>query len=94
MKCLIIHDEISEEECTCIQAECYKKKNGRELPKKIKRIIGWNVICKNCEFHKALKKQYFSGDGSFIMKSVPMSRFLDGVKLYYKAICFCFVCYI
>ena len=56
MKGLIIHDEISEEECTCIQAECYKKKNGRELPKKIKRIIGWNVICKNCEFHKERKK--------------------------------------
>ena len=51
MKCLIIHDEISEEECTCIQAECYKKKNGRELPKKIKRIIGWIEKCLLEEYH-------------------------------------------
>lgn len=56
MRCLIINEDITDEACAGIQAECYKKKNGKELPKKFKRIIGWNVICKNCEFHKAQKK--------------------------------------
>lgn len=52
MKCLIIQEEITEEECLCIQAECYKDKNGKELPKKVKRILGWNMICKSCQYHK------------------------------------------
>ena len=52
MKCLIFKGEISEEECTCIIEESYKVKNGKELPKKIKRIIGWKLICKQCPNHK------------------------------------------
>lgn len=57
MKCLIVHDEITQEECQCIQAECYKEKNGKELPKKVKRILGWNMICKSCQFHEKPKKR-------------------------------------
>lgn len=52
MKCLIIQEEMSEEECQCVQAECYKDKNGKELPKKVKRILGWNMICKSCQYHQ------------------------------------------
>ena len=52
MKCLILSNaEITEEECMLIQEEVYKEKNGRELPKKIKRIIGWKGICKLCVNH-------------------------------------------
>ncbi len=52
MKCLILSNaEITEEECMLIQEEVYKEKNGRELPKKIKRIIGWKGICKLCANH-------------------------------------------
>lgn len=57
MRCLIVNDQITEEECQCVQAECYKKKNGKELPKKFKRIVGWNIICKNCDRHKVPKKK-------------------------------------
>lgn len=57
MKCLILHnDEISEEECSCVIIESYKEKNGRELPKKVKRIIGWKGICRNCMNHKKPKR--------------------------------------
>lgn len=52
-KCLILqNDEISEEECNCVILEAYKEKNGKELPKKVKRIIGWKGICKSCKNHK------------------------------------------
>lgn len=53
MKCLILSNaEIAEEECLCIRQESYKDKNGKELPKKVKRIIGWKGICKTCVNHK------------------------------------------
>lgn len=53
MKCLILsNDEITEEECSCVVAEAYKEKNSKNLPKKVKRIIGWKGICKNCKNHK------------------------------------------
>lgn len=55
MRCLIVRDEITEEECICVQAESYKDKNGKELPKKFKRIVGWNMICKSCKYHKTQK---------------------------------------
>lgn len=52
MECLILgKEEITEEECACIIAESYKEKNGKELPKKIKRIIGWKGICKECKYY-------------------------------------------
>lgn len=51
MKCIIINDELTEEECKCIQEESYKKKNGKELPKRFKRVVGWDIICKNCKFN-------------------------------------------
>ncbi|BCN29399.1 hypothetical protein [Anaeromicropila herbilytica] len=55
MKCLILQNqEITEEECKTIIGETYKDKNGRELPKKVKRIIGWKGICKSCRNHKTL----------------------------------------
>ena len=58
MKCLIVREEISQEECECVQAECYKAKNGKELPKRFKRILGWNMICKTCQYHTVgLKKK-------------------------------------
>lgn len=57
MKCIIINEEITEEECMCIQAEAHKKKNGKELPKKFKRVIGWNVICPSCKYHEKDKKK-------------------------------------
>lgn len=56
MRCLIVNEEITEEECAVIIEECYKKKNGKELPKKFKRVIGWNVICPACPYHKKPKK--------------------------------------
>lgn len=53
MKCLIIgNNDITEEECKCITEESYKDKNKKELPKKVKRIIGWKGICKSCQNHK------------------------------------------
>lgn len=53
MKCLILcNQEIDEEECDCIIKESYKEKNGRELPKKVKRIVGWKSICRSCSNHK------------------------------------------
>ena len=56
MECLILGKaEITEEECVCITAESYKDKNGKELPKKVKRIVGWKGICKLCENHKEPK---------------------------------------
>ncbi len=52
MECPILdREKIDEEECLCIRLEAYKDKNGRELPKKVKRIIGWKGICKACAFH-------------------------------------------
>lgn len=57
MKCIMLQEEIDEEECLAIIEECYKKKNGKELPKKVKRVSGWNIICKACKFHKVPKKK-------------------------------------
>lgn len=55
-KCLILENqEISEEECNCVINESYKEKNGKELPKRMKRIIGWKYICKTCVNHKKPK---------------------------------------
>ncbi len=52
MKCLILgNNDITEEECKCITVESYKDKNKKELPKKVKRIIGWKGICKSCQNH-------------------------------------------
>ncbi|MBQ1682341.1 MAG: hypothetical protein II067_09060 [Agathobacter sp.] len=52
MECPILdRAEITMEECCEICAESYKDKNGKELPKKIKRIIGWKGICKSCKYH-------------------------------------------
>jgi len=57
MRCLIVNDELTEEECLCIQEQCYKKKNDKDLPKRVKRVIGWNAICKSCKEHKAGKRR-------------------------------------
>lgn len=57
MKCIIINDELTQEECQCIQAESYKKKNGKELPKRFKRVVGWDIICKNCKYHEGETKK-------------------------------------
>ena len=57
MRCLILQDELTEEECQCIQQECYKDKNGKELPKKVKRIVGWGMICKACSHHTGFGKK-------------------------------------
>lgn len=52
MECPILGKaEIDEEECLQIRKEAYKDKNGKELPKKVKRIIGWKGICKACNCH-------------------------------------------
>lgn len=56
MRCLILsNNEISDEECACVIQESYKEKNGKELPKKVKRIVGWKSICKSCSNHKQPK---------------------------------------
>ena len=55
MKCCIVQKEITEEECELIIAESYKEKNGKDLPKRYKRIIGWKIICKECPYHKKNK---------------------------------------
>lgn len=56
MKCLILsNNEIPDEECQCIIKESYKVKNGKELPKRVKRIVGWKSICKSCSNHKLQK---------------------------------------
>lgn len=52
MKCYILDEEIDQEECALICQEALKNKNGRELPKKVKRIVGWKAICKTCPHHK------------------------------------------
>ena len=52
MKCLGLRDEITEEECALATMESYKEKNGRELPKSFKRVIGWKMICKECKNHQ------------------------------------------
>jgi hypothetical protein len=53
MECLILSkEEITQEECSLICQEANKEKNGKELPKKIKRIIGWKGICKLCPYHQ------------------------------------------
>jgi len=53
MECPILdRTEIDEEECRSICALSYTDKKGKELPKKIKRIIGWKGICKACKFHE------------------------------------------
>ena len=57
MNCMILHEEIEEEECASVQAECYAKRPGKELAKKFKRVIGWNIICKNCKYHQTVKKR-------------------------------------
>lgn len=54
---MILHEEIEEEECASVQAECYAKRPGKELAKKFKRVIGWNIICKNCKYHQTVKKR-------------------------------------
>lgn len=52
MRCLIFrNEEITEEECLCIRQESYKEKCSKDLPKKVKRIIGWQGICKSCSNH-------------------------------------------
>lgn len=57
MKCLIVNDELNEEECQHVQQQCYKKKNDKDLPKRVKRIVGWNAICKSCKYHNIPKKK-------------------------------------
>lgn len=57
MKCYITGEEIIEEECNQIQQECYKKKNDKDIPKKIKRVVGWNAICKSCDNHTLNSKK-------------------------------------
>lgn len=52
IKCLIHGKLITEEECELVIKESYREKNGRELPKKVKRIIGWKSICKACKNHQ------------------------------------------
>lgn len=52
MKCYILEQEIDQEECNLICQEADKPKNGKELPKKVKRIVGWKVICKSCPQRK------------------------------------------
>lgn len=52
---ILAKEEIDEEECLQIRIESYKDKNGKELPKKVKRIIGWKGICKACPYHKKPK---------------------------------------
>jgi hypothetical protein len=53
MECLILSkEEITQEECSIICKEANKDKNGKELPKKIKRIVGWKGICKLCPYHQ------------------------------------------
>lgn len=55
MECLILgKKEISEEECLNICRESHKIKNGKELPKKIKRVVGWKMICKTCRYHQEI----------------------------------------
>lgn len=51
-KCIIISNEIEEEECENIINEAYKEKNGKELPKKFKRIIGGKLFAKNVNIIK------------------------------------------
>ncbi len=51
LKCLIVDDFITPEECATVTLEAYKDKNGKELPKKFKRIICWKGICKECKHH-------------------------------------------
>ena len=58
MECLILRkEEIDEEECACITREAYLPKNTKDLPNKIKRIVGWQGICKGCKYHKPEKKK-------------------------------------
>lgn len=52
MKCYILREEIDQEECDLICREALKNKNSKELPKKVKVIVGWKVICKACPHHK------------------------------------------
>lgn len=52
MKCIILSEEITSEECSQICEQSYLNKNGKELPKKVKRVIGWKLICKSCPKHK------------------------------------------
>lgn len=55
MECLILrNEEITPEECKCVIAESYSDRNGKELPKKIKRISGWRYICKTCKNHEVM----------------------------------------
>ena len=56
MKCFILNEEITAKECACIQAQCYKKKSDKELPKKVKRVVGWSAICLACKNHNKNKK--------------------------------------
>jgi hypothetical protein len=50
IKCFIVNEEISEEECKNVITESYKDKP--KILKKYKRIIGWKYICKECPNHK------------------------------------------
>lgn len=57
MKCLIMRNaEIEEDECDLIVAECYKEKNSKDLPKHVKRVIGWKSICRECENHTKVEQ--------------------------------------
>ncbi|MFI3200155.1 MAG: hypothetical protein R3Y54_01335 [Eubacteriales bacterium] len=61
-RCLIVDDEITQEECDIVTLEVYKEKNGKELPKKMKRIVCWKGICKECRHHKKPKKNKKRGN--------------------------------
>lgn len=49
-KCIIINQEITEDECRDISEQAYEDKP--KIQKKIKRIISWKLICKECPNHK------------------------------------------
>ena len=56
VKCLILqNEEIEEQECALVTIESYKGKPSKELPKRFKRIAGWDWICKSCANHKKPK---------------------------------------
>ncbi|MGN0482472.1 MAG: hypothetical protein ACI4HI_02860 [Lachnospiraceae bacterium] len=58
MKCIILrNEEITEEECQIVCRESGLAKNSKALPKKFKRIVGWNAICKACPYHKEGEKR-------------------------------------
>ncbi|PXV95840.1 hypothetical protein C8E03_101471 [Lachnotalea glycerini] len=50
LKCFVLNQEISEEECKNTIEQSYQ--NKPIIPKKFKRIVGWKYICKECPNHK------------------------------------------